>query len=44
MKKKCADKRRVVARPVELVWQLVAVSMAAVGHVRRAACKADALI
>ena len=44
MKKQSADKRRVVARPVERLGQFVAVNVPAVGDVRRAACNADTLI
>ena len=44
MKKHSANERRIVARPFELLGQFVAVNVAAVGHVRRAACNADALI
>ena len=44
MKKQSADKRRVVACPVEFLRQLGAVNVAAVDHVRRAVCKADAFM
>ena len=44
MKQQNADKCRIVARPVELLGQLVAVNVTAVDHMRRAACNARALI
>ena len=44
MKKQSADERRVVARPFEFLRQFGTVNVTAVGHVRRAACNADALI
>ena len=44
MKKKCADERRVVARPVELLGQFKAVDMVAAVNVRRVACKGSAAI
>ena len=42
MKEQSADERRVIARPVELLRQIVAVGVVAVVEMRRAACNVRA--
>ena len=44
MKEQSADEGHIVARPFELLRQLVAINVVVVGDMRRAACNASALI